>query len=404
MELKRRHVALASVAACVLHGMIAAAVFWTPLRSGAVGAGVGGLEVSLGAAGGAPGLASPVAPGEASEVPIDAADVARDALPMEVAPPLSTLTAVPVEPQQAVTETAALDAEVSAIAAVEPQVEQVPDQQPTGEVIPAVPRTPNLVEMAEAVAPVVPTVEAQSPQETAETIETAPTEEIEVAAVRPTEVVTATEAQAPPTVTAEPTEPDIVAAPLPRTRPRDVPPARRPTRTASRPKPQPEHQVRAETSSEPTRPEQARPRDEPLRQASRSGGDAAEDRRDSQGQGTSSASGDAQNTGQGQQARSGGNPGAKRDYMTRLAAILARHKRYPRRAQSRRQEGVGHLYFVVEANGAVGAMRLTKSTGHRLLDDEILDILGRIGRLPPIPDDVGVARLEIVVPVNFDLR
>ncbi|MEL6220562.1 MAG: TonB family protein, partial [Pseudomonadota bacterium] len=85
-------------------------------------------------------------------------------------------------------------------------------------------------------------------------------------------------------------------------------------------------------------------------------------------------------------------------------ASLSRHKRYPRRAQSRRQEGTGRLFFVVEQNGRVSAMRLQKSSGHRLLDDEILAILGRVGTFPPIPGEIGVARLELVVPINFSLR
>ncbi|MEL6482641.1 MAG: energy transducer TonB, partial [Pseudomonadota bacterium] len=67
MELKRRHLMLAGLVAVAVHGAIAVAVFWTPQQRGAVGAGLGGLEISMGATGGAPGLAQPVAPGEASK-------------------------------------------------------------------------------------------------------------------------------------------------------------------------------------------------------------------------------------------------------------------------------------------------------------------------------------------------
>ncbi|MEM6489590.1 MAG: energy transducer TonB, partial [Pseudomonadota bacterium] len=72
MELTRRHLVPAVAVAAILHGVVAVAVFWTPLRSGAIASGVGGLEVSLGAAGGAPGAANPVAPGEVAEQAADA--------------------------------------------------------------------------------------------------------------------------------------------------------------------------------------------------------------------------------------------------------------------------------------------------------------------------------------------
>lgn len=339
MELERRHILPAVACAAVLHGAVAIAVFWQPITAGAIGAGVDGLEVSLGAAGGAFRAASPIAP---DEVAPD--EVTETAETQEVA------EAAPAEPADAPPETAEAAQPVAPSAAPEPEVVE-PDA-------------------------------------------------IEVVAVDPVEIVPETEV----TEVAEP-ETDTFAAPVPRARPRDLAPTKperkrttakhkEPKRTAT---PQP---ARAEPQQKQVEPE----REQPVRQVRATGGDAAAEVADTRGQGTSGAAGDANNAGNSTQASAGGNPGAHRDYVTRLAALLARHKRYPRRAQSRGQEGVGHLYFVVEASGNVRTVRLQKSTGHRLLDKEILALLDRVGRLPPIPDDIGVAQLELVVPVNFDLR
>ncbi|MEL6311028.1 MAG: energy transducer TonB, partial [Pseudomonadota bacterium] len=249
-------------------------------------------------------------------------------------------------------------------------------------------------EAVAAEAPQVVPAEASAPQP----------QEIEVAAVDPVEEVTA-DAPVPATVEAtDPAAEDAVTAPLPQARPRNIPPPVETRRTARRAEPQPTRQQRQRQNTTAPEAEDTPEREAPTRKATRGGGASAAENADTRGSGNSGASGNASSAGQGQRATAGGDPGAKRDYMSRLAAILTRHKRYPRRAQSRRQEGVGHLFFVVEASGSVATIRLTKSTGHRLLDEEILAILGRVGRLPPIPDDVGVARLEIVVPVNFNLR
>ncbi|MEM6355025.1 MAG: TonB family protein [Pseudomonadota bacterium] len=398
MELRRTHLLPATVVAVLLHGAVAVAVFWTPNRSGAVGAGSGGLEVSLGAAGGAPGAASPVDPGEVSEVETDTAEELppEDPTTAEVPPPPEADPPTPVDETSPPDEVA--ETETTEVAAAQPtQPVEPPPPETTAVEAPTTAETilDESAEQVEVLEPETPTPVEVAPVEPPEP------EEITVAAVDPVETVTAAE-PTPAVVEAEPENPDAFAAPIPRVRPRDVPPPKETKRKVRRTEPKPQRQERPKPAA--PKPVETKPRDEPVRQAARSGGDAAAETQDTRGQGNAGASGNSQSAGQGQRATAGGNPGAKRDYMSELAAILARHKRYPRRAQSRRQEGVGHLYFVVDASGAVGAMRLTKSTGHRLLDEEILAILGRVGRLPPIPEDVGVARLEIVVPVNFDLR
>ncbi|MEO0993448.1 MAG: TonB family protein [Pseudomonadota bacterium] len=452
MDLGRRHIASAGVLAVALHGAIAVAVFWTPEQSGAVGAGIGGLDISMGAAGGAPGLAAPVRPEAVVETPSETAETDQtvqpefaETLEAETEPeaPPETLAALE-EPEQPILEAetaevrepvptraepvpAAVTPETVQTAAVTPE----PIETATVAAAPALPE-PVPTPVAESALPVPieptkiarpqPTPPANAQPEVQPAIETeiqpdieaAPAEPVALARLDPAVLeiapeiaheITRAEEALPPVEAAEPTEaepadavpdpdPNAEVMPIPRARPKVVPPA--PTRTARKPEP-----TRAAPKPARAKPE---PEPAPVRQAARPAGDAADTSSDTRGQGEAGAAGTADSAGQSDQARAGGDPGAKRDYMSRLAAILARHKRYPRRAQSRRQEGTGHLFFVVEQSGRISRRELRRSSGHSLLDDEILAILSRVGSFPPIPDEVGLARLEIVVPINFDLR
>ncbi|MBX2853503.1 MAG: TonB family protein, partial [Rhodobacteraceae bacterium] len=102
-------------------------------------------------------------------------------------------------------------------------------------------------------------------------------------------------------------------------------------------------------------------------------------------------------------AAGGGDPGVERDFIAQIAALLQRHRRYPRRARSRGQEGAGQLLFVMRADGGVERVELARSAGYRLLDQEILAMLERAKPLPPIPPEIGVTQLTLRVPIAFNL-
>jgi protein TonB len=92
------------------------------------------------------------------------------------------------------------------------------------------------------------------------------------------------------------------------------------------------------------------------------------------------------------------------DYFGLLQAWLERHKRYPRRARLRHQEGVVLLRFVILEDGRVGEFALVEGSGHELLDEEARQLVRRAAPLPAIPPEVAARRLELVVPVRFSLR
>ncbi|MGC2855213.1 energy transducer TonB [Novispirillum sp. DQ9] len=87
-----------------------------------------------------------------------------------------------------------------------------------------------------------------------------------------------------------------------------------------------------------------------------------------------------------------------------LLAHLERHKRYPRAAQARRQEGVVEVAFTLDRDGRVLRASLRESSGHRLLDEEALEMLRRAEPLPPPPPEMAGDRIDLVVPVRFFVK
>lgn len=67
-----------------------------------------------------------------------------------------------------------------------------------------------------------------------------------------------------------------------------------------------------------------------------------------------------------------------------------------------RQQGTAHVFFALDRRGS--DTRIEQSSGHHLLDREVLAMVEGAQPLPPIPDRVGRARLELIVPVRFELQ
>ena len=83
---------------------------------------------------------------------------------------------------------------------------------------------------------------------------------------------------------------------------------------------------------------------------------------------------------------------------------LEQAKRYPYQARRMRQEGVSHLRFTMDREGQVLSASIDQSSGHKLLDDEVLALIRRVQPLPKPPSDIPGDPVEVVVPVEFFLR
>jgi len=98
------------------------------------------------------------------------------------------------------------------------------------------------------------------------------------------------------------------------------------------------------------------------------------------------------------------NPRAVATWQGTLLAHLARHKRYPRSSQDRGDQGVAHLRFTMTRQGRVTAQRVEKSSGHALLDAEVLDLIQRAQPLPAPPADMPGEHFDLLIPIQFSLR
>lgn len=342
MRMGCRHWMTAVIMAVALHAGVAVAMFWQRADPGARAPGIGGIEIALGPAGGAPGDVS------AEEHSTEADEAAR-AEPAPEPPPPETAQPIPEPPPE--------PAEPEIPEVIEPITGVTEAEPPTD----AVEETP-LAETAEIVEPPTDVVEETPLVETTEIVEQA-------TSLEETRVTEPRSVTVPPRPKPKPSPPELpraIAKPEPAAEPlvENVPD----TATSDRPS---EAQLSA---TEPATPG--------------SGGKAGA--QEAAPAGSSAAD-----------AAAGGRPAAKADYGAILLAWLERHKDYPRVAQKRRQQGVVLLYIVLDRGGRVIEAHIQESSGYRLLDDAALAMLKRAQPLPPIPDDIQEERFRFVVPVQF---
>lgn len=94
----------------------------------------------------------------------------------------------------------------------------------------------------------------------------------------------------------------------------------------------------------------------------------------------------------------------KASYRATISAILKRHKRYPSRALTRRQEGTVAITFIINKDGKLAGYRITHSSGHRLLDREVEKMLKRAAPFPPFPIDMAQEFIRLSLPVDFYIK
>lgn len=96
--------------------------------------------------------------------------------------------------------------------------------------------------------------------------------------------------------------------------------------------------------------------------------------------------------------------GHRDDYSSHLRAWLERHKKYPRNARLRRQEGTVTVRFTVQPSGQLLSYAIERGSGFALLDREALAMFRRAAPLPAIPESLGRDSVEFVLPISFYLR
>lgn len=94
----------------------------------------------------------------------------------------------------------------------------------------------------------------------------------------------------------------------------------------------------------------------------------------------------------------------KARWHERVRGYLASHKRYPRRAHARRQQGVVAMRVVVDRRGNVLHRQVNRSSGYVTLDRAALELIGSASPLPPPPAQVDERALTFDIPIDYMLK
>jgi TonB family protein len=91
-------------------------------------------------------------------------------------------------------------------------------------------------------------------------------------------------------------------------------------------------------------------------------------------------------------------------WRTQVVALLERNKRYPETAQSRGEQGVAQVFFTLDRQGRVIDSRLRSSSGVSALDEEAVALVRRAQPFPPPPSEMPGERVDLTVPIRFNIN
>lgn len=93
-----------------------------------------------------------------------------------------------------------------------------------------------------------------------------------------------------------------------------------------------------------------------------------------------------------------------RQYRIDLAVAARRFRIYPAVARARGWEGVAEVSIAVSAGPAEPDLRLVRSSGHAVLDEQALQMLARALASTPLPESLRGRSFVLAVPVRFSLE
>jgi periplasmic protein TonB len=91
-------------------------------------------------------------------------------------------------------------------------------------------------------------------------------------------------------------------------------------------------------------------------------------------------------------------------WRTQVVALIERNKHYPEVSRSRREEGVARIFFSLDRQGRVIESRIVRSSGTAALDEEALALLRRAQPFPEVPSDIPGERINLLLPLRFNLK
>ena len=95
---------------------------------------------------------------------------------------------------------------------------------------------------------------------------------------------------------------------------------------------------------------------------------------------------------------------AEARYKARLTKLIEANKQYPRRARRLGQQGKALVSFTISRNGDITAIRISRSSGRKILDQAVIDTIRRISGQLPFPEEITRDQWTFTVPIAFRLR
>ncbi len=364
----------------MLYGVAVVAIFWKPpTLGGSVDRGSIGTRVELGPAGGMASRDSPSSISSIEEGLSDHGDPASiDALDERENRPIDERASRPLDQRNS---DPGPSLKQGSGAGLEPEPEPLPEPRPTSE------------------SEIEPESVPQSVREPESALEPEPDFESEPETQPETKAISASESEP---------KPDPAPLPVQESDPDMEPEFELDPKTES--EPEPEFDLHLESSAdeaagEPgvdanSEPEFGSKDSTGFESKAGTGGEADGEKMESRGDSMGGAPFESGDTGQSPEVEAG----VHRIYMQTLQVWLERHQRYPRRARRKQQEGTAIVRIVVDRDGEITSYELIQSTGYRLLDKEVREMIERASPLPAIPTEMTHSRLEIKIPIAFSLR
>lgn len=92
-----------------------------------------------------------------------------------------------------------------------------------------------------------------------------------------------------------------------------------------------------------------------------------------------------------------------RQYRVNLASAARRFKRYPAQALEKGWSGSAEVELAIAASGVAQPPRLMSSSGHELLDEAALTMIGRAAQATLVPASLSGRAFAVKLPIMFDL-
>jgi periplasmic protein TonB len=90
-------------------------------------------------------------------------------------------------------------------------------------------------------------------------------------------------------------------------------------------------------------------------------------------------------------------------YQDVVKQRIEQARRYPLWARKQGIEGISHLYFTVLSGGAGQDIRIIRSSGSGILDEEAIATVKRASPFPPVPKEISSSSVSMEVAIVFAL-